>query len=256
MAKDLETIYDVDSFAFPKMLKAKEQSGIFGLKDRATNLLDGWIASKVEEAGVPSDALISHVLNLIHPKEGDLNISRFKASHMLMSKKYPSNDDSYLAMAIDLRYYYDTSEAFLTMLESVKKSTKDPAAKELATKLNEEWRKFEGDKSKAHAKAMTIRVLELMSPDDNVLSTSRFKVYLTFKERVTTRGDLYKEIAKDLETIYNKDSFAFSKMLVQSAKDPSLKDLAANLRNEWITLNVECNGVSPLHNIVTYKKCR
>ena len=99
------------------------------------------------------------------------------------------------------------------VLEMLKKAAAHKTTEKVAVKLQDLWIASKVEAKEDPTDKVIASVLDLLHPDDQLLSSERFKSYLKLKKRVTTRDNLYKAVAKDLETIYDKDSFALSKML-------------------------------------------
>ncbi|UIZ25482.1 hypothetical protein KXD40_006206 [Peronospora effusa] len=224
MAKDLASHYGKDDAAFLKMLKKFTTMDI-ATQEFATKLEGGWITSTVEEAGKPTDEVINYVLKLINLDDNELSSPPFQAYFKLMKKKHDTNaDDLYLVMVKDLVHHYDNNDAaVLKMLETF---TKDPATKEIATKLQDRWIISTVEEAGKPTDEVIKDVLNLINIDGNVLSSPRFKAYFELMKRKHGTKDLYIAMARDLWNRYDQNDAAFLELLLKkSTKDSNLAAL-------------------------------
>ena len=149
-------------------------------------------------------------------------------------------------MTIDLGYRDGTNDfAYLKMLETVEQSTKDPATKELATKLKEGWNLFQRKNGDAGVYSTRLRLRKLITPDNDVLSSPRFTVYYEYVRKHTPIAkDFHKTVARDLKECFGQDFFAFLAMLENCTKNPATMNLATllhdNMYHFWANLLSTC----------------
>ncbi|CAH0492382.1 unnamed protein product [Peronospora farinosa] len=214
----------------------------------AIKLQDGWIESKVKQAGVPTDEVINHVLKLITLDDNVLSSPRFMAYFELLKRKHDTNDDGLnLSMAIGLGYRYGTNDAaFFEMLE---KSTEDSATRSIAIRIQDGYVKL-GINANVTPYSM-LQMLHLQKYDHNVLRTPRFKLWVKY---VTT---LHKTFLEEAQMVAMAKAMArtsdddFLMMLDMSTKDPATTELAIKLQDGWIESKVKQAGV-PTDEVINH----